>query len=255
MQIIMTAAWGITTRFSEMITVKGQVQHGSRQAVSNSLQFFSSTVFSKFFLFKCLMLEQGRQKPISKHHPWLMAFPILLSVPLALPLPSITETPQTDIGRTTSLYATSTLPSSPNLVSSTPGSIRVSNSTYHPIRIALLPQVQPSSGLAHIGQQVAISQQTESESLDHPPTATRELPQYGAPIHWDFVPREGHDSGLVLAVSDGHVKVQQGDVLTAFAQDGSRRYWGPYVVGVTDSPVWNSETQEWSLVLDTPFPF
>jgi hypothetical protein len=35
----------------------------------------------------------------------------------------------------------------------------------------------------------------------------------------------------------------------AFAQDGSRRYWGPYVVGETSSPEWNPQTQEWQLVL------
>jgi hypothetical protein len=43
--------------------------------------------------------------------------------------------------------------------------------------------------------------------------------------------------------------LQAGDVLVAFAQDGSRRYWGPYVVGKTTLPTWNTEQKEWSLVL------
>lgn len=187
---------------------------------------------------------------------------LLLSAYAKLPSPSITAGGKhfPDMGTDQILHATANLPPRSNLVASTPGSIRVRNSTYHPIRIALLPQVQPNTGIASIVQQVTTVQPTDIEAheghaspvLNEP---SQDLLQYGDPIHWDFVPREGHDNGLILAISEEHVKVQPGDVLTAFAQDGSRRYWGPYVVGVTEIPVWNSETQEWSLVLETPFPW
>lgn len=176
--------------------------------------------------------------------------PLILSVHAASSIPSISVLTPTGI-RPPHLQAKATLPDSADLIASTPGSIRVRNATYHPIRIALLPQIQLPSNLASSTPQVAIAPPTDIDQQEEP----QDSPQYGEPLHWDFVPREGHDNGLILAASGGHVKLQPGDVLTAFAQDGSRRYWGPYVVGVTESPVWNSDTQEWSLVLDTPFPF
>lgn len=197
--------------------------------------------------------------------------PLLLSARPLASIPSQIITP-TDTSATPHLHATAALPDSSSLITSTPGSIRVRNATYHPIRIALLPQVSPPSDLASSIQQVAIAQppdsiesegsantanvpSIESPDFDTSPENPQASPQYGEPMHWDFVPREGHETGLILAASNGHVKVQPGDVLTAFAQDGSRRYWGPYVVGVTEAPVWNNETQEWSLVLENPFPF
>ncbi|MEM9219753.1 MAG: hypothetical protein AAGD25_36170 [Cyanobacteria bacterium P01_F01_bin.150] len=169
----------------------------------------------------------------------------------------------TNVGIEQTLQTAATLPTQPNLTASTPGSMRVSNATYHPVRIALLPQVQPTDN-GSLPQRLTTAQSVEVErnevSMNVATNAvisneTSESPQYGEPIHWDFVPREGHESGLVLAIAEGYIKVQTGDILTAFAQDGSRRYWGPYVVGITESPVWNSETQEWSLVLESPFPF
>ncbi|NJM58573.1 MAG: hypothetical protein HC857_15755 [Synechococcales cyanobacterium RU_4_20] len=69
------------------------------------------------------------------------------------------------------------------------------------------------------------------------------------PIHWDFSPGEGGQSGLVLSVPQGDVELHPGDVLVAFAQDGSRRYWGPYVVGQTQLPFWNAERSEWQLLI------
>ncbi|MFB2975509.1 hypothetical protein [Microseira sp. BLCC-F43] len=103
------------------------------------------------------------------------------------------------------------------------GTLRVSNQSTHPVRLALLP-VQSN---AKSGKQ----------------------PAYGAPAHWDFAPGEGGSRGLVLALPDGNLKLNRGDVLVAFAQDGSSRYWGPYVVGETGVPLWNSQRSEWQLIL------
>jgi len=72
---------------------------------------------------------------------------------------------------------------------------------------------------------------------------------YSKPAHWDFAPGEGGGKGLMLSLPEGKLKVKQGDILVVFAQDGSRRYWGPYVAGETASPAWNSKAGEWQLVL------
>lgn len=98
------------------------------------------------------------------------------------------------------------------------GGLRVSNQTDYPIRVALLAR-QPS---------------TKS---------------YAKPAHWDFAPGEGGSNGLSLSLPEGKLLLAKGDVLVAFAEDGSRRYWGPYVLGETPSPVWNSQLGEWQLVL------
>ena len=246
----MTVRTGIATSLSKMITVKVRRIMGAGKRCSTVLSFFQ-TFYPQGTFSKRWVQEQYFYTPS-----------LLLSAYAKLPSPSITAggQPVPDRGTAQRLHATATLPPRSNLVASTPGSIRVQNSTYHPIRIALLPQVQANTGIASIVQQVTTVQPADIEVHEgnaspegHEPS--QELPQYGDPIHWDFVPREGHDNGLILAVSEEYVKVQPGDVLTAFAQDGSRQYWGPYVVGVTEVPVWNSDTQEWSLVLETPFPW
>jgi hypothetical protein len=98
------------------------------------------------------------------------------------------------------------------------GSLRMSNQTNQPVRLALLarqPQVTTSI----------------------------------VPAHWDFDPQEGSEQGLILSLPNGNLKLENGDVIVAFAQDGSRRYWGPYVVGETSWPQWNTENREWLLVL------
>ncbi|MBV8882865.1 MAG: hypothetical protein JO235_02525 [Chroococcidiopsidaceae cyanobacterium CP_BM_RX_35] len=102
------------------------------------------------------------------------------------------------------------------------GALRVSNQTNQPLRLALLAR---RSVVAASGQ-----------------------PTYSNPAHWDFAPEEGSRKGLVLSLPDGDFKLKPGDILVAFAQDGSRRYWGPYVVGETPLPVWNNQG-EWQLVL------
>lgn len=98
------------------------------------------------------------------------------------------------------------------------GTLRVSNRTEHPVRVALLTK-----------------QQAEKS--------------YDKPAHWDFAPGEGSGKGLMLSLPEGQLKVKQGDILVVFAQDGSRRYWGPYVTGETASPAWNTKAGEWQLVV------
>lgn len=122
--------------------------------------------------------------------------------------------------------AAPTAPAAPQSAIAQTGALRVSNQTDHPVRVALL------------------SRPAKTSSTDH-------SERYSEPIHWDFAPQEGSTKGLLLALPEGEVdlQVQTGDVITAFAQDGSRRYWGPYVVGETVAPVWNATSQEWELVL------
>lgn len=106
------------------------------------------------------------------------------------------------------------------------GLLRVGNSTEHPIRVALL-----------------LKKPGTTKNKDTAP------PGYEAPAHWDFDPGEGSTKGLVLSLPKRSLKLKKGDILVAFAQDGSRRYWGPYVVGETSSPVWSASAAEWELVL------
>lgn len=98
------------------------------------------------------------------------------------------------------------------------GGLRVSNLTEHPVRLALL------------------AQQSSAKT-------------YGEPAHWDFAPMEGGKRGLILSLPQENLKLKKGDILVAFAQDGSRSYWGPYVVGETSSPVWDRRKAEWELML------
>lgn len=118
---------------------------------------------------------------------------------------------------------TSTSSSESNQVAN-PGALRISNQTDQPVRVALL------------------AQKSASNSSNGKTT-------YGEPVHWDFAPGEGSNQGLVLSLPEGNLKLEKGDILVAFAQDGSRRYWGPYVVGDTDAPIHNSKTGEWQLIL------
>lgn len=95
------------------------------------------------------------------------------------------------------------------------GTLRLSNQTNQPVRLALL-----------------------SRSKQAKPAA-----------HWDFAPQEGSEKGLLLSLPDGKLQLSKGDVVVAFAQDGSRRYWGPYIVGETHEPMWNPQQKEWWLIL------
>lgn len=106
------------------------------------------------------------------------------------------------------------------------GSLRMSNQTNQPVRLALL-----------------------SRQSINKVKASKTAADDAVPAHWDFAPQEGSEKGLILALPNGDLKLEQGDILVAFAQDGSRRYWGPYVVGETISPSWNAQSKEWQLVL------
>jgi hypothetical protein len=106
------------------------------------------------------------------------------------------------------------------------GSLRLSNQTKQPVRLALLSR--------------------REQPKQNPTTSNME----NLPAHWDFAPQEGSEKGLVLSLPDGKLLLKKGDVVVAFAQDGSRRYWGPYVVGETPFPAWNSQKKEWWLILN-----
>ncbi|MBW4667469.1 MAG: hypothetical protein KME60_08570 [Cyanomargarita calcarea GSE-NOS-MK-12-04C] len=106
-------------------------------------------------------------------------------------------------------------------------SLRMSNQTNQPVRLALLARRTRSN--SHI---------KSSKSVNN-----------DIPAHWDFSPQEGSEQGLILSLPKGNLKLEKGDILVAFAQDGSRRYWGPFVVGETTEPNWNAQHKEWQLIL------
>ena len=112
-----------------------------------------------------------------------------------------------------------------NVKATVEGSLRMSNQTNQPVRLALL------------------NRQSNKKSSSSAKTSS------DVPAHWDFAPREGNEKGLVLSLPQGNLKLNKGDVLVAFAQDGSRRYWGPYIVGETSIPVWIAQGTEWQLIL------
>lgn len=110
------------------------------------------------------------------------------------------------------------------------GVLRIGNPTGYPVRVALLSRKgsdEAESAIAKV-----------SEPLG-----------YEVPAHWDFAPEEGGANGLLVSLPDRALKLKKGDVLVAFAQDGSGRYWGPYVVDETAVPVWKTKAVEWQLIL------
>jgi hypothetical protein len=113
--------------------------------------------------------------------------------------------------------------------SSSSGLLRVGNQSEHPIRIALLHRQQNNKAMLQKSKKPVLANE---------------------PVHWDFAPGEGGFQGLVLSVPQGDLTLQAGDVVVAFAQDGSRRYWGPFVVGETPLPFWNSKRSEWQLLIN-----
>lgn len=126
------------------------------------------------------------------------------------------------------------------------GRFRVGNQTEHPIRIAFLPQSQalpPNPAFLAEATELDDPAGLAGEDASSRPALDLE------PIHWDFAPGEGSSKGLLLSLPGGDLDLQQGDVLVAFAQDGSSRYWGPYVVGQTQLPYWNGDRQEWQLLI------
>jgi hypothetical protein len=110
------------------------------------------------------------------------------------------------------------------------GMLRIRNPTDYPVRVALLAKRSAGGG---------------SSTPDNKANQA-----YNIPAHWDFAPQEGSDRGLIVSLPNQKLKIKPGDILVAFAQDGSRRYWGPFVVGETPLPIWNLKSAEWELVLE-----
>ncbi|MFS8885082.1 hypothetical protein [Synechococcus sp. H70.2] len=98
------------------------------------------------------------------------------------------------------------------------GPFRVGNRTPHPIRLVILLR--------------------SSSRLTNPETA-----------HWDFAPGEGGSQGLLLSLGEEPLQIGPGDIVVAFTLDGTRRYWGPNVVGESLAPFWDEESGSWSMIL------
>lgn len=103
-------------------------------------------------------------------------------------------------------------------------SLRVSNQTSYPIRVVLLAN--------------------NTEPVANSPTEA-----FRKPVHWDFAPTEGGTEGLILSLPQGSLELYPGDVLVAFALDGSRHYWGPYIVGETSVPAQKGQPPVWELLI------
>ena len=146
------------------------------------------------------------------------------------------------------------------------GVLRVGNQTEHPVRLALLQRSDSETAQGVTTQGVATQGTTPqgttppgiipalAPGLDRPVSTQPLSPHPTEPFHWDFAPGEGWVQGLILSLPQGDLSLKPGDVLVAFAQDGSHRYWGPFVVGETDLPYWHPEHQEWQLLLRPDFP-
>ncbi|MBE9011104.1 hypothetical protein IQ250_12890 [Pseudanabaenaceae cyanobacterium LEGE 13415] len=157
---------------------------------------------------------------------------LLKLLPIEISISSDTPNPVPVI-KTTSSPAEAVSPSTiekpdPSAIAAKQGNLRIRNRSDHAVRVALLAR-QPKDTTTKSGE---------------PPKG------FALPAHWDFAPQEGSDSGLLVALPNRSIRLKRGDVLVAFAQDGSQRYWGPFVVGETDRPDWNAQAGEWELVLD-----
>lgn len=139
---------------------------------------------------------------------------------------------------------------------STQGALRVGNQTEHPLRIAFLSQghvspEQANEAAAKNSDATApAASEPDSDATQSDPASLAEAnAALRDPFHWDFAPGEGGRDGLLLALPQGDLNLKTGDVVVAFAQDGSQRYWGPYVVGQTPLPYWNGDRDEWQLLV------
>lgn len=189
-----------------------------------------SSIFSPAVIFACVLGGVGFLFLV-----WLLRVTITIESDVAL-LPQKAQLPVSSVNDVVSSLPTQTAPKlkldgqptiaqsaqSLDKVAAIAGGLRISNRTDHPLRVALLVTA---------------------------PTSAASSPKYGEPIHWDFAPGEGGSQGLIVSLPEGNLKLKKGDILVAFAQDGSRRYWGPFVVGETDTPVLNRKTSEWQLIL------
>lgn len=130
--------------------------------------------------------------------------------------------------------------------------LRVGNQTPHPVRIAFLER--SDTGSDRPGHDALMIPATQPDTIVNPSAelSAEQLdpePIHSEPVHWDFEPGEGGYQGLILSLPQGDLNLEDGDILVVFAQDGSRRYWGPYVVGETPLPYWNQHRSEWQLLL------
>jgi hypothetical protein len=131
--------------------------------------------------------------------------------------------PNSTATKPTTAPKTTTPPmAAPAAVAPVKNGLRVSNQSPNALRVVLL-----------------------SHQLSSSPSAKRDR----RPAHWDFAPSEGSQNGLLLSLPSEKLTLKPGDVLVAFAIDGSRRYWGPYIVGETAVPTQAKSTLEWQLVL------
>lgn len=147
------------------------------------------------------------------------AAPVVTELPPAAPIPAPTAS-----ASPTPTVSIAPVPVPPESAVGV-GRLRVSNQTALPLRVALLRQADSAS------------------------QASDEAGFYNATAHWDFAPQEGSEQGLLLSLPDDLLALKDGDIVVAFAQDGSRTYWGPFVLGRTALPTWNSESGEWELTL------
>jgi hypothetical protein len=153
------------------------------------------------------------------------AYPIVLGIALSVLAIGVWQkfSSQTERYLPTPVVITQPTPS-PNLTKEDKpaiagqGSLRVGNLTEHPIRLVV---------------------QSRGNSD----------PKISEPLNWDFVPGEGGTQGLQLSLPQDRVKVNKGDIIFAFATDGSRMYWGPNIVGDSADVVWQGDRHEWSFIL------
>ncbi|WP_287127984.1 hypothetical protein [Candidatus Cyanaurora vandensis] len=71
----------------------------------------------------------------------------------------------------------------------------------------------------------------------------------GKPQAWDLAPRQASNEGQELITANTPAQAAEGDLLLIFATDGSRRYWGPNVLGFTPAPFWDSRRRLWTTVV------
>lgn len=172
-----------------------------------------------------LLLPVGCYQVSVSFEPSNLETSSLPSTPKQLPKTDLpTPTPKSTEQNESSNSSKTLTKSRNNDIGYAKGTLRMSNQTAQPVRLALLARDSQKKG-SSIGD------------------------QYNLPAHWDFAPQEGSDKGLLLSLPKRNLKLEKGDILVAFAQDGSRKYWGPYVVGETSSPTWNSQKEEWQLTL------
>ena len=172
--------------------------------------FLLGLIIGRFQLTITWTKNESARLQTSKSSPILK--PPLSNIPTPTPLPKspIKQTQECSLP----LPITT---SQSSIVKTNRGAIRVSNCTYRPVRIALLGKSSEQS--------------------------------YQKSARWDFAPGEGSGRGLILSLPEAKLTLKPGDILVVFAQDGSRLYWGPYVVGETSFPIWNTKTLEWQLIL------